>query len=171
MKHSPLLTDFYELTMAYGYWQSGMHNQAAVFHLFFRRNPLQGQYVVVAGLQSVIEFLQDFHFSKADIDYLATLENPKFPKAFLNYLKSLRFMGEIDAMEEGSIAFANEPLLRIQAPLILCQLLETLLINYVNFASNVATMASRIRTYVGSQNHLFEFGLRRSQGPNGGLIA
>ncbi len=171
MKYSALLTDLYQLSMAHGYWQKGMHDQNAVFHLFFRRNPSRGDYVVASGLSSVIDFLNQFHFTDDDIDYLKSLKNPIFPADFLAYLKTLRFTGDIDAMPEGSVAFANEPLLRIKAPLLLCQLLETPLINLTNFSSAVATMASRMRTIVGNDNVLFEFGLRRAQGPNGGMTA
>lgn len=170
MKHSALLTDYYQLSMAYGYWQRGMHNQNAVFHLFFRRNPTQGDYVIASGLESIIEFLNQFQFTDDDINYIKSLTNPIFSDDFLTYLKTLRFTGDIDAVPEGSVVFPNEPLLRIKAPLLLCQLLETPLINLMNFSSTVATLASRIRTIV-SDDSLFEFGLRRAQGPNGGLTA
>lgn len=171
MNYSAILTDFYQLSMAYGYWQLGMHNDPAVFHLFFRRNPLRGDYVIAAGLQTVIDFLKDFHFTESDIDYLAAQKNLDFSPAFLTYLKNLRFTGDIDAVPEGTVVFANEPLLRIRAPLLLCQLLETPLINAINFSSVVATMASRMRHIVGESDALFEFGLRRAQGPDGGLTA
>jgi len=170
MRHSVLLTDFYQLSMAYGYWVRGMHQQDAVFHLFFRRNPIHGDYVIASGLDSVIDFLKSFQFTDDDIYYLKSLENSIFPDDFLAYLKTLRFDGDIDAMPEGAVVFANEPLLRIKAPLVLCQLLETPLINAMNFSSGVATMASRIRHLVGN-DMLGEFGLRRAQGPNGGLTA
>lgn len=170
MRHSALLTDFYQMTMAYSYWQAGMHDQEAVFHLFFRRNPNTGHYVIAAGLESVITFLKTFQFEEEDIAYLASLREPVFSADFLAYLKTLRFTGDIDAVPEGSVVFAHEPLLRIRAPLLLCQLLETPLINALNFASTVASMASRLR-WIGKQDALFEFGLRRAQGPNGGLTA
>ncbi len=170
MTYSPLLNDFYQFTMAYGYWQTGIHEQEAVFHLFFRRNPLNGDYIVASGLQDVIAFLNAFQFTDEDLQYLASQKNPIFSDDFLQYLKTLRFTGDVDAVPEGSIVFANEPVLRIKAPLILCQLLETPLINFVNFSSNVSTMASRIRNAVGN-DLLFEFGLRRAQGPNGGITA
>lgn len=170
MRHSALLTDFYQLTMAYGYWQCGMHNQDAVFHLFFRRNPRHSDCVVASGLASVVEFLNQFHFSDDDIAYLASLKKPVFSADFLSYLKTLRFTGDIDAVPEGTVVFPNEPLLRIKAPLLLCQLLETPLINAINFSSSVTSIAARIKTVSGN-DALFEFGLRRAQGPNGGLIA
>lgn len=167
---SPLLTDFYQLSMASGYWRLGMHNQEAVFHLFFRRNPLQGDYVVASGLQTLITFLENFHFSNDDIDYLKSLNEPQFSDDFLTYLQSLHFTGNIDAVAEGTVVFANEPLLRVRASLALCQLLETPLINFINFSSVVATCASRLRTIAGN-DLLMEFGLRRAQGPDGGLTA
>src|SRR3989338_8678375 len=170
MKYSALLTDYYQLSMAYGYWQSGIHNQEAVFHLFFRRNPAHGDYVVASCLESVVEFLNQFQFTDDDIDYIKSLNNPIFSNDFLKYLKTLRFTGDIDAVPEGSVVFPNEPLLRIKAPLLLCQLLETPIINLINFSSTVATIASRMRTIVGD-DLLLEFGLRRAQGPDGGLTA
>ncbi len=170
MIYSPLLNDFYQFSMAYGYWQAGIHEQEAVFHLFFRRNPIGGDYIVASGLQEVIDFLNAFQFGDDDLQYLSNQKNPVFSDEFLQYLKTLRFTGDVDAVPEGSIVFANEPILRIKAPLILCQLLETPLINLINFSSNVATMASRIRNTVGD-DLLLEFGLRRAQGPNGGLSA
>lgn len=171
---SALLTDFYQFSMAYGYWQLGMHEQEAVFHVFFRRQSSFSQYTIAAGLNSVISFLKDFHFSETEIDYLRTLKNNAnksyFSEAFLSYLAQLRFTGDIDAMPEGTVAFPNEPLLRIKAPLLLCQLLETPLLNFINFPSVVATMAAQMRSIVGD-DQLFEFGLRRAQGPDGGLTA
>src|SRR3990167_9239037 len=170
MRHSALLTDFYQFTMAYSYWQCGMHDQEAVFHLFFRRNPKHGDCVIASGLETTVAFLNQFHFSDDDIVYLASLKNPVFSADFLAYLKTLRFTGDIDAMPEGSVVFSNEPLLRIKAPLLLCQLLETPLINAINFSSAVTSIAARMRTAAGNDT-LFEFGLRRAQGPNGGLTA
>jgi len=170
MKHSAMLTDLYQFSMSYGYWRQGMHEKEAIFHLFFRRNPLHGDYVVASGLSEVIDFLNTFQFTDDDIDYLKSLKTPCFSADFLAYLKMLRFTGDIHAVPEGSVVFANEPLLRIKAPLMLCQLLETPLINLLNFSSGVASLASRIRTLVGN-DMLSEFGLRRAQGPNGGLTA
>lgn len=173
IQNSLLLTDFYQLSMAYGYWQLGMQDQEAVFHLFFRRNPQQSRYTIVAGLSELMKAMNDFCFSDSDIDYLRSIRDdkkPYFSEEFLSYLKTLAFTGNIDAVPEGTVLFPHEPLLRIQAPLLQCQLLETLIINTFNFASAVATMASNIRSLV-PNGHLFEFGLRRAQGPNGGLTA
>ena len=170
MQPSALLTDYYQLTMAYAYWQRGMHQQEAVFHMFFRRNPVQGDYVIAAGLRRVIDFLQNFQFTDADIEFLAQQKTPVFSNEFLKFLKTVRFTGDIDAVPEGSVVFANEPLLRIKAPIFLCQLLETPLINFINFSSAVTSMASRMRV-IAEDDRLLEFGLRRAQGPDGGMTA
>lgn len=170
MRYSPLLTDYYQLTMGYGYWQLGLHEREAVFHLFFRRNPRHSDYVMMSGLQAVIDFLQSFQFSAEDIDFLEAQHGKLFSRDFLSYLKNVRFTGDVDAIPEGALMFANEPLLRIRAPLLLCQLLETPIINAINFSSAVSTLASRMRHTVGD-DLLYEFGLRRAQGPDGGLTA
>lgn len=167
MINSALLTDYYQLTMAYGFWRSGIHEQQAVFHLFCRKTPVFSEYLVASGLTQTIQFLQNFQFSDEDIAYLQSF----FPNDFLSYLKTLRFTGDIDAVSDGNLLFAHEPFLRVKAPLIQAQLLETVLINTHCFASNVATMASQMRQVVGYDDLLFEFGLRRAQGPDGGLTA
>ncbi|MFN5962344.1 MAG: nicotinate phosphoribosyltransferase, partial [Verrucomicrobiota bacterium] len=127
--HSPLLTDLYQLTMAAGYWHHGRASQEAVFHLFFRKPPFGGSYAIAAGLADVIDFLNDFQFSPLDLAYLATLTGndgqPLFAPAFLDYLAALRFTGDLDAMPEGTAAFAHEPLLRVRAPILEAQLLES----------------------------------------------
>jgi len=174
LKLSPMLTDFYQFSMAYGYWQLGMHQHPAVFHLSFRRNPIESSYVILSGLEMMIDFLRDFRFSDDDIEYLRTVKTtenkPYFSEDFLIYLKTLRFTGDIDTVSEGTILFAHEPVLRITASLLQCQLLETVLINIFNFSSLVTTLASQFRTVV-DHDILFEFGLRRAQGPNGGVTA
>lgn len=172
--YSPLLTDLYQLTMAYGYWQLNMHHQRAAFHLLFRKNPFNGHYALNCGLASVIQFIQDWRFKDSDLAYLATLKNahqtPLFSKDFLDYLKTLSFTCDIDAIPEGTIVFANTPLLRIEGPLIECQLLETALLNILNFQTLIATKASRVcRAAKGDE--VIEFGMRRSQGPDGALSA
>lgn len=156
--------------MGYAYWQSGLHEQEAVFHLFFRRPSVYADYVLTSGLQNIIDFLENFHFSETDIEFLSKQYGHVFSVDFLAYLKSLRFTGNVEAMPEGTIAFSNEPILRVRAPLILCQLLETPLINFMNFSSAVSTLASRMRL-VADNALLYEFGLRRAQGPDGGLTA
>lgn len=171
---SALLTDFYQLTMAYGYWQLGMAEQQAVFHLNFRRNPFAGKYIVSCGLAEVIDYLQHWQFKQDEIDYLASLRdmqnNPLFCTEFLKYLLNLRFTGDIDAIPEGQLLFGSEPILRVCGPILQCQLLETALINLTGFASLIATKASRV-CKAAEYAPVMEFGLRRSQGPNGGMTA
>lgn len=172
--YSPLLTDFYQLTMAYGYWKLNMHNKQAVFNLLFRKNPFGGNYALSCGLGNVIEFLQNWSFSQDDLDYLASLTNkvnePMFPAEFLQYLGNLKFSCSIDAIPEGSVIFPHIPVLRIQGPLLQCQLLETPLLNLMNFQTLVATKASRVCKAAGDEP-VIEFGLRRAQGPDGALSA
>ncbi|WP_019946339.1 nicotinate phosphoribosyltransferase [Hymenobacter aerophilus] len=169
-----LLTDLYQVTMAYGYWQQGLQDREAVFHLYFRRPPFQGGYAVAAGLAYVADFLESLAFSEDDLTYLAGLKGakgtPLFPQEFLEYLRTLEFSCDVDAMPEGTVAFANEPLIRVQGPLLQAQLIETALLTLVNFQTLIATKAARIREAAGSDTVL-EFGLRRAQGPDGGLSA
>lgn len=171
---SPLLTDFYQLTMAYGYWKLQMHEQKAAFHLFFRKNPFKGNFALSCGLASVVEFLNHWQFQADDLEYLATVTNstkrPLFPKEFLDYLAGLKFTCDIDAIPEGTIVFPHEPLLRIQGPLLQCQLLESPLLNIINFQTLIATKASRV-CHAAENDPVIEFGLRRAQGPDGALSA
>ena len=173
-QNSGLLTDLYQLTMAQGYWQLGRHQQQACFQLFSRANPFAGQYTISSGLHTALEYLQQWHFSSDDLAYLASLSNPAGKQllcnAFLDVLSTLRFSGDIFAAAEGSIMFPQEPLLRIEAPILQAQLLETPLMNAFSLASLVATKACRIRQ-AADQDPIAEFGLRRAQGPNGGLTA
>lgn len=169
-----LLTDLYQISMVYCYWKEGFDNKEAVFNLFFRRAPFQGGFTIAAGLESVIEFLENFHFDAASLDYLATLVDSKncqiFEKPFLDYLSQIKFTGNIDAVPEGSVVFPFEPLLRIEGPLIECQLLETALLNLINFPTLIATKAARMRL-AAEPSPILEFGLRRAQGINGGVTA
>ena len=172
--HSPLLTDFYQLTMAQGYWHTNMAAREAVFHLFFRKPPFGGRYAIHCGLAAVIEYLQNWRFADAELDYLAGLTdasgNKLFAADFLAYLDDLQFSADVWAMSEGQVIFANEPVLRVQGPLIQCQLLETALINFTAFASLVATKSARV-TEAAQNDPVMEFGLRRAQGPDGGMTA
>lgn len=174
MINSPLLTDHYQLTMACAYWRRQMAEQESVFHLFFRRHPFRQNYTIACGLARIVEFIQQWQFTSVEIDYLRTLRSPQgsilFEEEFLHYLSQLRFIGDIDAMIEGSIVFPNEPILRIKAPIIQCQLLETALTNYLQFSSLVATKSAQI-CQTASPDAVIEFGLRRAQGPDGGLMA
>jgi nicotinate phosphoribosyltransferase len=169
-----LLTDLYQLTMAFGYWKLGRAERDAVFHLFFRKPPFAGGYAVVAGLGPAVEYLRDFRFDESDLAYLATLAGndgqPLFDQGFLDYLGAVSLTVDIDAMPEGSVAFAQEPLVRVRGPILQCQLLETALLNLVNFQTLIATKAARICGATGGEPVL-EFGLRRAQGVDGGLSA
>jgi len=130
-----MLTDFYQITMAYAYWRSGKHNDQAVFDLFFRKNPFQGEFTIFAGLEECLHFLKHFHFTQDDIDFL----KPRFPKttepAFFDYLLGLSCAGvHIFAVDEGSVVFPRMPLLRVEGPLAVVQMLETTLLTLVNYA-------------------------------------
>src|SRR3984957_3112248 len=134
-----LLTDLYQLTMSYAYWKKGLDKKEAVFHLFFRRRPFNGGFTVTAGLEWVIGYLQRFRFDSSDIDYLTTLKAPNgeplFTEDFFDYLTNLKFTCSLDAVPEGTIVFPYEPIIRIQGPLIQCQLLESPLLNLINFST------------------------------------
>lgn len=164
---SALFTDFYELTMAQGYWKNKM-NYPAVFDMFFRRQPFNGGFSVFAGLHTLLEALETFSFSQEDIDYLSSLGI--FEDGFLDYLKDFRFSGHLYAQDEGSIVFPNEPLIRIHANLIEAQLIEGLVLNHINFQSLVATKTARV-WLASNKGHIMEFGLRRAQGPDGAMSA
>lgn len=169
-----LLTDFYQMTMSYGYWKAGLDRKEAVFHSFFRNTPFKGGFTLAAGLESVVNFLEKFKFNTSDLDYLAGLAGPDqlpyFDEGFLTYLSKMKFSGDIDAVPEGTVVFPFEPLLRIQGPLIECQLLESPLLNLINFSSLVATKAARM-CLAAKGEPVLEFGLRRAQGVDGALTA
>ena len=172
--NSPLLTDLYQISMAAAYWKSGKASQEAVFHLFFRSLPFHGGYAVAAGLQSVVEWLEGFHFSADDIDFLRSLrdaeDRPLLEEGFLNYLSEMKLSVLIDAMPEGTIIFPHQPILRVSGPIIECQLLETALLNIINFQTLIATKAARICEAARGEP-VMEFGLRRAQAPGGALSA
>lgn len=169
-----LLTDLYQLTMAYGYWKSAVADREAVFCVFFRQHPFGGGYTLAAGLEQAIDFVERFCFNDDDLAYLATLcgndGKPLFEPAFLEHLRALRFSCSIDAIPEGTVVFPHEPLLRIQGPIIQCQLLETVLLTILNFQTLIATKAARI-CLAARGEPVIEFGLRRAQGIDGGLSA
>jgi nicotinate phosphoribosyltransferase len=169
-----LLTDLYQLTMAHGYWKNGLAERPAVFQLYFRRHPFGGGLAVACGLAGVVEYLRGWRFEPDDLQYLATLTGndgkPLFEDAFLSYLGRMRMTCDIDAMPEGTPAFAHEPLLRITGPVLQCQILETPFLALLNFPTLVATKAARICQAAGGEPVL-EFGMRRAQGPDGGLTA
>ena len=169
-----LLTDLYQLTMACGYWKSGRAEREAVFHLFFRHSPFQCGFTLTAGLAPTIEFLQSFRFTKDDLAFLSTLrgndDQPLFDRGFLDYLETLRFSCDVDAIPEGTAVFPQEPLLRIQGPILQCQLFETALLNPINFQWLIATKAARV-CLAARGEPVLEFGLRRAQGVDGALAA
>lgn len=171
---TPLLTDLYQLTMSAAYWKSGKSEQEAVFHLFFRRLPFTGGYAIAAGLADAVEYLRRFRFSAEDIAYLGTLKGndgtPLFETGFLEYLRDLRMTCDVDAIPEGSLVFAHEPLMRIRGPIVQAQLFETALLNILNFQTLVATKAARV-CYSAKGDPVIEFGLRRAQGPDGAVMA
>lgn len=169
-----LVTDLYQLTMAYAYWKSGQAECDAAFHLFYRRNPFKGGYCIAAGLGLVIDFIEGFHFTADDVAYLASLtgadNKPLFDAGFLTHLREMRFTCDIDAVPEGTVVFPHEPLVRVRGPIIQAQIIETALLNLVNFQTLVATKAARICAATQGEPVL-EFGLRRAQGIDGGLAA
>ena len=171
---SPLLTDLYQLTMAYGYWKLNLHDREAVFQLIFRNNPFRGNYAVTCGLATLIEFLKDWKFAADDLAYLATLRSGNgaalFPQEFLDYLRDLRFTCDVDAIPEGTVVFPHQPLVRIKGPLLQGQLIESTILNIINFQTLIATKSARV-CQAASGDSVLEFGLRRAQGPDGALSA
>ena len=163
-----LLTDFYELTMAYGFWKKGLQDREAAFHLFFRKRPFGGSFAVAAGLQTVCELIQNMKFSASDLDYLSGLN--AFEEGFLDYLAAWEFSCDIDAVEEGTPVFPYEPLLRVKGPILQAQLLESVLLNVINFQTLIATKAARI-CFAAGDDEVVEFGLRRAQGVDGAISA
>lgn len=166
MRYSALLTDLYELTMLAGYFEKEMHEKPAVFDLFFRKAPFQGGYAVFAGLETALDYLSELHFTTGEISYLRSLNI--FKPSFLEYLKSFRFRGRITAVPEGTVVFGREPLITVEGPMAQAQLVETALLNIVNFQTLVATKAARL-VVTAEEGTIVEFGLRRAQGPDGGL--
>jgi nicotinate phosphoribosyltransferase len=160
---SALFTDFYSLTMAQGYWKRSL-SERAVFEMFFRQQPFGGGYSIFAGLGTLLEKIENFSFSAEDISWLESLG--VFENGFTNYLKTFRFKGSLWAMDEGTVIFPHEPLIRVEGSLIECQIMEGLILNTVNFQSLIATKTCRIWLASG-KGSIMEFGLRRAQGPDG----
>lgn len=169
-----LLTDLYQLTMAAGYFNQGLHRRKSIFHLFYRKAPFGGTAALAAGLPLAIDLINGLKFSADDVQYLGRLKGangePLFREPFLNYLQRMKFTGSVHAVPEGEIVLPHEPLLRIEAPLIEAQLLETALLTVMNFSTLIATKAARIKAAAG-EDAVLEFGLRRAQGIDGGLTA
>ena len=168
MRYSPLLTDLYELTMLAGYLEEGMAAKTAVFDLYFRTNPFEGGYAVFAGLETALDHLAGLRFLPEELAYLEGLG--LFRPRFIEFLREFRFRGRVIAPAEGTVVFANEPLLTVEGTLAEAQFVETLLLNTINFQTLVATKAARI-CHAADGAEVIEFGLRRSQGPDGGLSA
>lgn len=169
-----LLTDLYQLTMAYGYWKSGRGEQEAVFNLFFRNSPFKGGYAIACGLEYILDYLENFRLDPSDLAYLASLKGNDgkalFEDAFLEYLANMKFACSLEAIPEGTVVFPNEPLLRVRGCIIQCQLIETPLLNIINFQTLIATKAARV-CWASDGESVLEFGLRRAQGIDGGLAA
>lgn len=169
-----LLTDLYQLTMVYGYWKSGLYNRHAVFHLNFRKWPFKGGFAIAAGLETAIRFLQELHFSSSDLSYLRSLKdvagNPLFDPEFLSFLNRFEFTCDVDAMPEGSFVFPYEPLLRVKGPIWQAQLLESPMLNLINFQTLIATKAARV-CMAAYPDPVIEFGMRRAQGIDGAISA
>lgn len=164
---SALFTDFYELTMAQGYWKNNM-NDEVVFDMFFRRQPYNGGFSIFAGIEPLLDSLEDFTFDESEIEYLRSQKI--FEEGFLAYLKTFKFSGDLYSFEEGSIIFPQEPLVRIHAKLIEAQIIEGLVLNLCNFQSLIATKTARV-WLAAKKGNVMEFGLRRAQGPDGAMGA
>lgn len=154
-----LHTDLYQINMAESYWADGIHERKAVFELFFRNLPFGNGYAVFAGLERILDYLRDFHFSESDLTYLK--EELGYQDDFITYLKDVRFTGDVYSMVEGELVFANEPIIRVETSLIEAQLVETALLNIVNYQTLIATKASRIKQVVRDEV-VMEFGSRRA---------
>ncbi|KAJ8610160.1 hypothetical protein CTAYLR_008729 [Chrysophaeum taylorii] len=166
-----MLTDYYQVSMAYIYWKQGRQDEAACFELFFRKNPFNGEFTIFAGLDEALRFVANFRFTDADIVYLRKML-PEAEEGFFEWARHLDCRGlKIYAIREGTVVFPVEPLMRVHGPLAVAQLLETTLLNLVNYASLVCTNAARYRLTAGGDKKLFEFGTRRAQGPDGSLSA
>ncbi|MEG2574942.1 MAG: nicotinate phosphoribosyltransferase, partial [Christensenella sp.] len=161
-----MMTDLYQLTMMYGYFKAGRYKDEAVYDLFFRRQGDETNYAVCAGLEQVIDLINNLRFEDEDVEYLRSLN--LFDEEFLSLLREFHFTGEIYAVPEGTVVFPMEPLVRVRAPISEAQLVETALLNIVNHQTLIATKASRV-VYAAQGNSVLEFGLRRAQGPDAGI--
>ena len=155
-----LHTDLYQINMMKTYWETGIHEKKAIFEAYFRKLPFENGYAIFAGLERIVRYIEQLRFTKTDIDYLRTLG--EYPEEFLSYLESFRFKGSIRSAVEGELVFANEPLVQVEGTLAECQLIETALLNIVNFQTLIATKASRVRM-VSDNDPVLEFGTRRAQ--------
>ena len=160
-----LMTDLYELTMMQGYFKHKDRNETVIFDAFFRNNPMDSGYSICAGLDQVIDYIKNLKFEEQDISYLRSLGI--FEEDFLNYLKTFKFSGDIYAITEGSVMFPREPMIKVIAPIMEAQLVETAILNIINHQSLIATKSSRV-CYAAKGDGIMEFGLRRAQGPDAG---
>src|SRR5699024_2004496 len=169
-----LLTDLYQLTMAYAHWFNGTGKREAVFHLFYRKAPFDNGFALAVGVETAIDYICDLRFTDSDVDYLGTLKDnagePLFATGFLDYLRDFRFSGTVEAVPEGTAVFPQQPMLRVCAPILEAQLLETALLNLMNFPTLAATKAARIVHAAGGDS-VVDFGLRKAQGIDGGVSA
>ncbi len=163
-----LLTDLYQLTMVYGYWKAGLADRQAVFHINFRRWPFKGGFAIAAGLETLIEFLHEFRFSADDLAFLGGQD--LFEAPFLDFLSKFSFACDIDAMPEGTLAFPYEPLIRVKGPIWQAQLIESAMLNLINFQTLIATKSARI-CLAAHPDPVIEFGMRRAQGFDGAISA
>ena len=161
-----LLTDLYELTMMQGYFRNKTANETVIFDLFYRSNPCGNGYSIMAGLEQTIKYIKELHFTRNDIEYLRSLN--MFDESFLDYLGDFKFTGDIYAIPEGTVIFPREPLVKVIAPIMEAQLVETALLNIINHQSLIATKAARV-CYAAKGDGILEFGLRRAQGPDAGI--
>ena len=161
-----LLTDFYELTMMQGYLKTGKHKEKVIFDMFYRKNPCGNGFAICCGLEQVVEYIRNLHFSEEDIDYLRSIGT--FDEDFIEYLRGFHFTGDIYAIPEGMVVFPKEPLIKVIAPVIEAQLVETAILNLVNHQSLIATKAYRV-VHAAQGDGVMEFGLRRAQGPDAGI--
>ncbi|MDD4679662.1 MAG: nicotinate phosphoribosyltransferase [Clostridia bacterium] len=166
MRNLTMMTDLYQLTMMYGYYNTNNHRRQAVFDMTFRQPNNNSAYAIFAGLEQLIEYIENLHFGEEDLDYLDSLA--LFDKSFLDMLRGLRFTGDIHAVSEGTVVFPNEPMIRVKAPLVEAQLIETALLNIINHQTLIATKASRV-VMAAQGDSVLEFGLRRAQGPDAGI--
>lgn len=166
MRNLTLLTDLYQLTMGYGFYKNGKHEETVTFDLFFRRRELIS-YSIAAGLEQAIDYLLHWRFDEEDIAYLRSLN--LFDEGFLEYLKNMRFTGDVYAVREGEPVFPSEPILTVKAPLIQAQFAETALLNIINHQTLIATKSAKICRATAGKGAVMEFGLRRAQGPDAGI--
>lgn len=169
MRNLTMLMDYYELTMSNGYFEKGMKDKIAVFDMFYRKNPEDGGFVVSAGLEQLIEYIENMRFTDGDIEYLRG--KGEFSEGFLEYLRNFKFTGTIEAIPEGTICYPNTPLVTVIAPVIEAQLIETMLLLTINFQSLIATKASRICRAAGDMGAIvMEFGARRAHGSDAAVL-